>query len=735
MVLTEEQRKRIEQNKQEALRRRAEREKLKSAGVNHVVGIGGNISGQLNFVRPNNQLSPSSIKQNASQVNTVLIEKPKSSVPVRVAVKFTLKSGDRFELSFPFNQTIVDVCRKIPGANFDAKTRNWHFELVQYRSLLASLTQLKQTHNIVLDLLQGIPEFVIQALIKEMKRPKLHIDLSAVLPKRLFEALYPFQKDGVKFAISRDGKCLIGDDMGLGKTIQALATVYYFRDDWPLLIVCPSSLRFQWKRSICEWLDGIREDKDIDVVIDGRKDIPVNKIVIISYDLLLKIKPNTGTSFKSIILDESHYIKNDAAQRTKSALKLIKSCKRVILLSGTPALSRPMELFTQLQAVDSKTFSRKHDFGMRYCNGKATAWGYDYRGSSNPDELRILLETTIMIRRLKVDVLQELPAKRRTVVALDINLHPKAEELMSNFRSKVQLDTIEQMNNSEQRSIIFQWYSSTAEVKTEPVCRYIIELVEQDKKFICFGHHKVMLDAICKTLEDQRTSYIRIDGSTPSECRQECCDYFQSNDKCRVAVLAITSAGMGITLTAAQLVVFAELYYNPGVLTQAEDRAHRIGQKDSVLIQYLLASKTVDDHIWPLINSKFKVLNKVGLTKDNFSEANAARKAAKKHGNGIDKYLSKRPRDDKSYNHGMAEDSFLDPQPSQDPSTSDDSFQLDNLHEEILLTDDEEFKFDDDDDLLDDFDLKLNDSIVNMSQDQPDKYLLNEADFLTDDED
>ncbi|XP_015784832.1 SWI/SNF-related matrix-associated actin-dependent regulator of chromatin subfamily A-like protein 1 [Tetranychus urticae] len=732
MALTEEQKKRIEQNRLEALRKRAEKEKIRAQAQANAGTVASSGSRSAASSGPGPKQAPSaSFVNKPVQVPTVKPTVP--SVPVRVAVKFILKSKDRFEMSFPYNPVIVEVCRAIPGSNFDSKTRNWHFELQHYRNLLSNLTKLKQTNNIELDLLQGIPEFVIQALLKETKRPKSTIDLSAVLPKRLFEALYPFQKDGVAFAISRNGRCLIGDDMGLGKTIQAIAISYYFRDDWPLLIVCPSSLRFQWKRSIGEWLDCVREDIDIDVVVDGRKDIPVNRIVIISYDLLLRVKPDTANSFKSIILDESHFIKNDAAQRTKTALKLIKACKRVLLLSGTPALSRPMELFTQLQAVDPKTFAKKHDFGMRYCDGKATQWGYDYRGTSNPDELRILLETTIMIRRLKVDVLQELPPKRRAVVMLDITLPQKAKQLMASFKSQVQATTVEELNRPEQRNIVFQWYSSTAEVKKEPVCKYVCELVEQDKKFICFAHHKVMLDSICSVLEEQRVSYIRIDGSTPSECRQECCDYFQNQEKCKVAVIGITSAGMGITLTAAQLVVFAELYFNPGVLTQAEDRAHRIGQKDSVLIQYLIAPATVDDHIWPLINQKFKVLNKVGLTKDNFSEANLARKAAKKSFYGkIDKFLSKRPRDDESDNREAGDFDFESAQASQDPVTSEDSFLMER--EETLLTDDEEFKFNEDDDdlLIDDFNLKLNDSIANVPSDP--NFDLNENDFLSDDE-
>merc|ERR1719211_840667 len=132
-----------------------------------------------------------------------------------------------------------------------------------------------------------------------------------------------------------------------------------------------------------------------------------------------------------------------------------------------------------------------------------------------------------------------------------------------------------------------------------------------------------MMKHLSELLDKQKVKYIMIDGRTNSLSRKTYCDDFQTNDQIRVALLSITAANTGLTLTAAQLVVFAELFWNPGELTQAEDRAHRIGQTDSVTIQYLVATGTADDKLWPMIQKKLEVLNKAGLTKDNFCDSDS----------------------------------------------------------------------------------------------------------------
>jgi len=232
-------------------------------------------------------------------------------------------------------------------------------------------------------------------------------------------------------------------------------------------------------------------------------------------------------------------------------------------------------------------------------------------------ELKTLLETQFMIRRLKSDVLKQLPQKVRNIVVLNAE----------NIKSRNQyMDDLERMMNDKSlkkaqvRGALLEYFHHTGDAKLPAICDYILNLLKEGKKFLVFAHHQKVIDGISEILENNKTHYIRIDGKTPSEERKDVCDQFQTEDMYRVAVLSICAANSGITLTAAKLVIFAELYWNPGILTQAEDRAHRIGQAETVTIQYLLAKSTADDYLWPLIQSKLNVLNKAGLSKDNFRD-------------------------------------------------------------------------------------------------------------------
>ncbi|GIX99313.1 hypothetical protein CEXT_815451 [Caerostris extrusa] len=450
-------------------------------------------------------------------------------------------------------------------------------------------------------------------------------DLSSLDPVML-QSLLPFQKDGVNFAIQSNGKVLIADDMGLGKTIQAIAIANYYSEDWPLLIVTPSSVRYSWEQSFHKWLPSL--DKfEISVINSGKDHIPNNKVILMSYDLLTKMKDTIiSRKFKSIIFDESHFLKSLKSARTKAAQEIMKNVKRIIMLSGTPALSRPLELYTQLSPLYNRDFFSYMEYGMRYCNGKQTPWGWDFNGSSCMEELQILLEETVMIRRLKSDVLQQLPTKFRQMIVLDPSRVCTKNKVLKAVSKKFQEETLKGM---EKRGVLLEYFHQTGEVKLKAVCEYIVDLLESDKKFLCFGHHQNVLNGICNTIEEKKVDYIRIDGSVSSEQRKHLCDKFQVNDSCKVAVLSITSANCGITLTSASLVVFAELFWNPGILTQAEDRAHRIGQEDNVVVQYLVAKGTADDEIWPLVQRKLDTLNKAGLSKDNFKSADTVMKEDK----------------------------------------------------------------------------------------------------------
>jgi SWI/SNF-related matrix-associated actin-dependent regulator 1 of chromatin subfamily A len=409
--------------------------------------------------------------------------------------------------------------------------------------------------------------------------------------------------------------------MGLGKTVQALAIANYYKDEWPLLIMTPSSVKYMWKESVLKWLPNVLNDlsmgNDVDELIQvlesTKQTMHTNsKIVVCSYDLMLRmIDYLVQCNFKVIIADECHFLKNGKAERTKAALKIFDKSTRAIFLSGTPALSRPAELYSQIHAINPSLFSNFSDFGSRYCDGKETNYGMDYSGSSNMKELQLILEEKVMIRREKKDVITQLPTKVREMIILDPSLIEIDKKSLKQASSQM---NNEKLKGMEKRGALLTFFSETSKVKAKAVCEYVREFLDSGRKFIVFAHHQSMLDALQAECEQGKYDYMRIDGSTNSEKRTANVDKFQTHEKCRIAILSITAANSGITLTEANLVLFAELFWNPGILVQAEDRVYRIGQRNSVMIQYLCAKSTADDFIWPLVNDKLSVLSKAGKT-------------------------------------------------------------------------------------------------------------------------
>ncbi|XP_053295798.1 SWI/SNF-related matrix-associated actin-dependent regulator of chromatin subfamily A-like protein 1 [Pleuronectes platessa] len=529
-----------------------------------------------------------------------------------------LVSPNKFEVDVGYNVDVIAAFKQMPTSSYDMKTRKWSFSLEDFKKLMDLLGGIAAVE------VEPLPRAVIQAFsasfdgteARSLDVPKA--DLSAIEPS-LTNSLMPFQREGVNFAVFKQGRLLLADDMGLGKTVQAICIAAYYRNEWPLLVVAPSSVRFTWAEAFRRWLPSLSPDC-INVVVKAKDNLRSGLVNIVSYDLLSRMdKQQPGDPFNVLIMDESHFLKNIKTARCKAALPLLKAAKRVILLSGTPAMSRPCELYTQILAVRPNLFPRYHDFGMRYCDAKQTNWGWDYSGSSNLGELKLLLEESLMLRRLKSEVLSQLPAKQRKVVTVTIDgicarmkaaLSAAAKELSKEHRNK-----------TEEKEALLIFYNRTSEAKLQAIMEYITDMLECGReKFLVFAHHKLVLDHISCELGKKNVPFIRIDGATPSLERQQLCDKFQNSAKTCVAVLSITAANMGITLHSADLVIFAELFWNPGVLIQAEDRVHRIGQTKSVNIHYLVAKGTADDHLWPMIQGKMNVLQQVGLSESNFSD-------------------------------------------------------------------------------------------------------------------
>lgn len=215
---------------------------------------------------------------------------------------------------------------------------------------------------------------------------------------------------------------LLGDEMGVGKTVQAIGIAYLYKTDWPLLIITPASLKFTWRDELLNWLPSLRPC-DIQLFKKGTEPINLDCCVfIMSYDLAQRRHIDLEQKeFQCCIADEAHYLKSRDSKRSKNLIPILQSARRVILLSGTPILNKPVEIFNIMRIVRPDVTPSFKDFTNRYCNPKSTHYGMDYSGATCTQELHHLLQTSFMVRRLKKDVLDQLPDKRRQMIEISVD--------------------------------------------------------------------------------------------------------------------------------------------------------------------------------------------------------------------------------------------------------------------------------------------------------------------------
>ncbi|XP_071484224.1 SWI/SNF-related matrix-associated actin-dependent regulator of chromatin subfamily A-like protein 1, partial [Diadema antillarum] len=558
----------------------------------------------------------SNVNQRGQGTNTVVKPGGLTSGTPGTSGTCVLVSRSRFMVDIGYHAKLIEIFKSLSSKSYDANTKKWSFSLAEYEELMEAVKVLKGEVEV-----KPLSTSVCLAFRSQLRGQTTSLDVPEasldLVDLKLVQALMPFQRKGVDFAIHRNGRALIADEMGLGKTIQAICVACHYRTEWPTLVVTPSSMRYSWAEAFLKWIPSL-EEHEINVVTSGKENVACGLVNIISYDIMSRqMKALLAKRFKVVIMDESHFLKNYKTARTKAALPLLKAAYRVILLSGTPALSRPAELFNQVNIINPKLFPSFHEFAVRYCDAKQNHWGWDYSGSSNLSELQLLLEEKVMVRRLKRDVLTQLPSKMRQVVMMDPGIVKTGSMSLKSAAKEME----KKKNKSDQHGALLKYFSETGVAKIPALREYIIDLAECGHKFLVFAHHQAVLDAMTEALQKKNIRYIRIDGSTTSHHRKELVDKFQTNDSYQVAVLSITACNAGITLTSASTVLFAELFWNPGILVQAEDRVHRIGQQDSVTVRYLIAKGTADDYIWPLVQKKLSTLSKAGLSRDDFKEA------------------------------------------------------------------------------------------------------------------
>jgi len=416
---------------------------------------------------------------------------------------------------------------------------------------------------------------------------------ASALDKRLF----PYQVDGVRML--QTGYRLLADEQGLGKTCMTLQFLMLNKDKYKrILICCPATLKLNWRKEILMWTDAKPSDIQI---LTGSTPFEVNaKFAIINYDILPYWAHYLASlQFDFICSDECHYIQNSTAKRTRAFMKIASKAKDTLFISGTPFTSRPMQMYNALHCIAPRIFRDQQDFGMRFCDPKREGMKWSFKGASNMDVLHDIIKDGICIRRLKEDVLTELPEKMRIVVpiATDIADLRKDPEAFSRITEMER-----QIAHAKNYLSTLEWQKQIAYLrKRREIGGWVEDFLSSGRKLVVFATHKMTLDDLQSKFGDIA---VRIDGDTSMRERDKAVEAFQHNPKVKLLLGNIKAAGVGLTLTAASDVLITEFPWTCAEVLQSEDRIHRIGQRNAAKIWFMCCPNTIDDRLMEIVNRK-----------------------------------------------------------------------------------------------------------------------------------
>ena len=560
---------------------------------------------------------------------------------------YITETPNTFRISFEYNKELVAIIKRVPsGPRWDAQEKEW---IVKKESVChppgrdarwyveafaqwavakrycANISRRSESHDVVYE-------------IPQMK------DFSGEHYMQLEP--YEYQLEGVRYALDHQ-RCIFGDQPGLGKTLQAICTVvkahkeaHIYGDTFPVLVICPAALKVNWQREFKKFAGinaVILDDKNRDCWerlyelrrSDGDSYAPV---FITNYESLKKffvtgIKDHARMTlrsivfdervklFKSVIIDESHKCKSSKTQQSKYVEGICKGKRWIFALTGTPVVNNNTDLIQQL-----KILGRLDDFGgykqfvARYCDGP--------KQSSNLRELNYRLWICCFFRREKAKVLTQLPDKMRQYITCDITNRKEyddAENDVIKYLRQYKNASDDRVARAMRGQVMVKMgilKQIAAKGKIKAVSEFIHDIIDGGEKLIMFAYLKDVVDALKNEFPDAVT----VTGSDDIKAKQNSVDRFQNDPECKLIILNYKSGGTGLTLTASSRVGFIEFPWTYSDCEQAEDRAHRNGQKSAVNCYYFLGDKTIDRYMYNVIQTKKDIANEVTGTTTQVAE-------------------------------------------------------------------------------------------------------------------
>ena len=438
---------------------------------------------------------------------------------------------------------------------------------------------------------------------------------------------YPYQREGICFGLDKK-KILIGDEPGLGKTLQSIGIVDT-ANAYPALVICPSSLKINWQREFERFTDkkALVLDNSSRTAWPYFLQMGMFHVAIVNYESLRKyfvwdihrtskrvpfrlkdvVFNDAIKVFRSVIIDESHRVKDPGAQQTIFTRGIAESKPWRILLSGTPVVNRAEDLVAQLSIM-----GRLQEFGGR---AKFLA---DYGENENLGELSRQLYDRCMIRREKAKVLTQLPDKTRTDLYVDISNHDEyqlAQADLAEYLRQYTVCTDRDIRRKMRMEALVKFMtlrSLSAKGKVKQAIDFIRVFLDSGKPLILFCSYHEIVDELCKAFPKA----VRITGRDNATTKQAAVDAFQRGDA-KLIICSIKAAGVGLTLTASSNVAFVEFPWTYADCCQCEDRAHRIGQRDNVTCYYLIGRGTIDTALYNIIHRKKSIANQIMATDDD----------------------------------------------------------------------------------------------------------------------